>query len=556
MDHLPSDHPGLPVGMFHQLPEDESITVGRCVAVEQFINALARHGGDDYDYHLFCPPGQETAIQKQVKPAVTGIKIHDQRILSETDNGFQFAAWHDNQLDTYRPFMLRSHAGKPYPITILHHTLSYKELLYEKFLRLLLSRPHAYDSIICTSSCSQKTVSILLDHVAERFNAEYSIDLKYRGRCDIIPLGVDTDFFQPKDRMIARDALRIHANAFVMLWIGRFSAIDKADLLPLVQVLSLLVRDNPDRHLLLLCNGRQRPGENFKEAMLDFGRQLGIERHIRIVDESQDRIPLLYSATDIFVSPVDNIQESFGLSPIEAMSCGIPQVVSDWDGYRDSVVHGETGFLIPTYTGKCSNHLSDTAFLTDSPFDHLVLSQSIVVDMTALRESIQQLIDSVDLRKKMEDASRKRALDNYAWGKIIPQYKRLWWELSGIAKSVPERNETCQEFSLPDYGMAFQHYPTRFLNEETLVGLTSQGRQLVSGDMGLPLYCNQPWNHIDVGIIKRIIEGTARMDAAGKPLPIGNILQVITKNGNLSRERERVFRHILWLLKYGFLVET
>ena len=44
----------------------------------------------------------------------------------------------------------------------------------------------------------------------------------------------------------------------------------------------------------------------------------------------------------------DNMQETFGLTPIEAMAAGLPSVVSDWDGYRDTVQHREHGFRIPT----------------------------------------------------------------------------------------------------------------------------------------------------------------------------------------------------------------
>ena len=44
----------------------------------------------------------------------------------------------------------------------------------------------------------------------------------------------------------------------------------------------------------------------------------------------------------------DNIQETFGITPIEAMSAGLPVVVSDWDGYRDTVRDGIDGFRIPT----------------------------------------------------------------------------------------------------------------------------------------------------------------------------------------------------------------
>ena len=45
-----------------------------------------------------------------------------------------------------------------------------------------------------------------------------------------------------------------------------------------------------------------------------------------------------YAAADIFVSLSDNIQETFGLTPVEAMAAGLPVVASDWDGYRETIV--------------------------------------------------------------------------------------------------------------------------------------------------------------------------------------------------------------------------
>ena len=55
-----------------------------------------------------------------------------------------------------------------------------------------------------------------------------------------------------------------------------------------------------------------------------------------------------WAGADVFCSLSDNIQETFGIVPIEAMAAGLPVVVSDWDGYKDTVRHGVDGFRIPT----------------------------------------------------------------------------------------------------------------------------------------------------------------------------------------------------------------
>ena len=71
-----------------------------------------------------------------------------------------------------------------------------------------------------------------------------------------------------------------------------------------------------------------------RQVLLD-GRDQGVRQGI-------------WSAPDIFVSLVDNVQETFGLTPLEAMAAGLPVVASDWDGYRETVRHGVDGFLVPT----------------------------------------------------------------------------------------------------------------------------------------------------------------------------------------------------------------
>ena len=56
---------------------------------------------------------------------------------------------------------------------------------------------------------------------------------------------------------------------------------------------------------------------------------------------------LALAAADLFCSPADNLQETFGLSVLEAMASSLPVVASDWNGYRDLVLHGSTGWLVP-----------------------------------------------------------------------------------------------------------------------------------------------------------------------------------------------------------------
>ena len=54
-----------------------------------------------------------------------------------------------------------------------------------------------------------------------------------------------------------------------------------------------------------------------------------------------------FAAADIFCSLSDNIQETFGITPIEAMAAGLPVIVSDRVGCIDDLVNDEeTGLIV------------------------------------------------------------------------------------------------------------------------------------------------------------------------------------------------------------------
>ncbi|HMB91547.1 MAG TPA: hypothetical protein VKP65_11915, partial [Rhodothermales bacterium] len=257
------------VGLFHQLPESVGrLVVGRQVAVSSFVEALAKYG-TRYQYDLFSPGLQRAPIQTGLDAITTpsasrpSVDVHDQRDLLQQSRTRDFAAWHDTQFDTYRPFALRSRMAQSFPISIVHHTLSYPDLLHDTFLRLLLNRTYPYDTIVCTSSAAKEVSAHLLEHVSSSFNEQYGTRLAYHGRLEVIPLGVDTERFKPRDKKALRSQFDLPQHAFVLLWIGRLSAIDKADLIQLVHMFADLVRENPDRDLKLVCAGSEHPAERF-----------------------------------------------------------------------------------------------------------------------------------------------------------------------------------------------------------------------------------------------------------------------------------------------------
>ena len=70
----------------------------------------------------------------------------------------------------------------------------------------------------------------------------------------------------------------------------------------------------------------------------------GLEERIRFVGEHTD-IHRWYQALSLFVAP--QRWEGFGLTPIEAMACGVPVVAADVGAFSELVMDGKTGRIVP-----------------------------------------------------------------------------------------------------------------------------------------------------------------------------------------------------------------
>jgi len=180
---------------------------------------------------------------------------------------------------------------------------------------------------------------------------------------------------------------------------------------------------------------------------------------------SDSRKEQLLGAADIFVAPCDSIQESFGLTPVEAMSCGLPQVVADWDGYRDTVLHGETGFLVPTYWGRCDEDLFGSEQWIGWQYDHIVQGQSVAFDVVFMHDYLQLLIRNPELRAAMSARARERAVAKFSYASVARQYDDLWADLKSNSVGL-RRREGQPSFDREDYFKFFGHFATTDLRDD------------------------------------------------------------------------------------------
>ncbi len=315
-----------------------------------------------------------------------------------------------------------------------------------------------------------RTIEVYIEEVGRLL----SPNTAYRPRRVLVPLGVTIPPLEPEHRINLRQRLNIGAEETITLFFGRLSQMSKGDLGPLLIALSNLLSREVRTHLLIAGDDTQT---NEARRLTALANELGCIQNLTIWPNpcAKDK-HMLYSGADIFVSPSDNIQETFGLTVAEALSYGIPAVVSDWDGYRDIVTDGKTGFLIRSlFPSHVENLEIRDCRITMLEEDSL--AQSTTVEVPALCDKIKTLLHDPALRRKMGQAARQSAEQQYSWPVIVKRYEELWGESIQIAKTAPWEEPLTSAIFRMSLEKSFGHFATEKRNPHCKCFITAEGRE-------------------------------------------------------------------------------
>ena len=150
------------------------------------------------------------------------------------------------------------------------------------------------------------------------------------------------------------------------------------------------VRTKVKCKLLLVGEGPERI------PMQELARDLGLQDGVVFLGE-QEGVDRILSCSDLYLLPSE--QESFGLSALEAMSCGVPVIGANAGGLPELVRHGETGFITE------------------------------VGDIDQMARHATELLANDDYRQTIGRQARQRVLDNFAEEAVVPQYEAYYEEV-------------------------------------------------------------------------------------------------------------------------------
>ena len=394
----------------------------------------------------------------------------------------------------------------------------------------LLQQPAMpWDALVCTSSAVVETVRKVHEAEVDYLRWRLGSEIRFDGpQLPVIPLGVHCDdfVFSEAQRENARQALQLDPGEVAGLFIGRLVFHAKAHPFAMYRGLQMAAERTGKKVALILCGWS--PNEGIAEAFRSGAAQFAPDVRLIFV-EGRDPLQrdIAWAASDIFLSLADNIQETFGLTPIEGMAAGLPVVVTDWDGYKDTVRNGVDGFRIATLAPMPGMGLPIAAgFEAGSlSYDHYCWSvaATTAIDLSHLTDALAALIANPAVRRRMGDAGRKRARELYDWSEVYHQYQELWAELNarrtGATLNVSWKARLAAapqalSTNLDPYD-AFAHYPTHQIG-----GLATVTRADGAADNGLaaclahPLFGSLP---SPAEVLTRIfgMTNTAPQEASG-----------------------------------------
>ncbi|BBD07828.1 glycosyl transferase group 1 [Desulfovibrio ferrophilus] len=522
--------------------------MGRNVANEAFLRALLRR--DPFDaYHFFL----STSSQVDQLAGQLHLEFQDiqnrggllVRLRSHLPAALARGGYHCFHLSdcinypAYLAALRNAVSPDIFPITGVTHSLSYQRYSRD-FLAHLWPGCTPRDCVIATSKTAVKVVDKYYDLLSDSYGG------LPRPTVARIPLGVDTDQYRPPspaERDAARAKLDLDPEQTMILVFARLSHFSKMDLIPLLRAMQRLPRLGVplDKVRVVLAGWMGKGDETYVETVSNLAGNLGLP--LMVVPKPDDRTKReLFWGADVFLSPVDNPQETFGLTVLEAGAMGLPAVVSEYDGYRDLVVEGETGYLIPTLGPESTDAIDVMAPLLFDNEYHLHVAQQTVVDVAAMAKALARLALDPALRRRLGEAGRQRMLDSFSWERVVDQHVVLWHRLRSEPIDSEAIKGTRHPHSLP-IAKLFESYPSNRLDDFE-VQWSPSGQAVYRGHDFVSIY-RAIAHRVNLDNVKKVVF-MARKPISGPKLTV-KVIEILGKS-----EEDAQFL-VLWCLKNDLL---
>ncbi|HUV72383.1 MAG TPA: glycosyltransferase family 4 protein [Clostridia bacterium] len=204
---------------------------------------------------------------------------------------------------------------------------------------------------------------------------------------------VDTSFFRPVKSLTEKKQIRekygLPIERVIVSFCGRL--VERKGLTFLLKAWSKI--ETKKAILVLIGSGRDQ-SDSVEDKLRSMVKENKI-RNVRFLGaQTRERVADMLKVSDIFVYPSIH-PEGTALSVLEAMSCGVPVVVSNIGGLNDVVTNGKNGLTVPAGNSD------------------------------KLGETLLELIANSQKYREIGQAGRRTVIGRYSTEKLVKEYQKL-----------------------------------------------------------------------------------------------------------------------------------
>jgi glycosyltransferase involved in cell wall biosynthesis len=221
-----------------------------------------------------------------------------------------------------------------------------------------------------------------------------------------MPNPTDTEQFRPPvnvaEKYQIRSQLGLDPATPIALYVGRLAP--EKGLHWLIEAFGLVCRQNPSYCLVLLGDGSEREGLTALAASVGLNSRQIIFAGARPIAE----VALFCKASDVFA--LTSPSEGFSCALAEAMSAGLPSVVSEIPANSQLIKHEVSGLMVPTG------------------------------DVPAIADALLRLLADPALCARFGAAARSLIVDNFSLNRVVLLYEDLFSDILKSSARPPENH--------------------------------------------------------------------------------------------------------------------
>ncbi len=292
------------------------------------------------------------------------------------------------------------------PMVQTFHTLGYiRHRALQKFVKEDLEMtPSLEERIMAEKEAMKAADKIIATNPSEKQNIVRYYDFGLKDKIATLPCGVNFQKFKKIKKEKARVDRNFSPDEKIILYIGRIDPLKGIDVIikSLPSVIKEFAKRGEKVRFIVIGGKLGKRGNRDDIAEVEKLKQLAkdfnVDKHVVFRGKrSQEKLRYYYSGADVFVTTP--YYETFGMTALEAMRCGVPVIASNVGGFPTIIEDEKDGLLFPAG-------------------DHKALSKKLI-----------RLLKNEKLQNTLIQNGEEKVRESFGWSKIASDMSDLYRDL-------------------------------------------------------------------------------------------------------------------------------